>query len=62
MRCYHVGIVEGLKVHCEEEGKYGLRKGDPTVHFSEWLQKARYCKKHKHYDDVLIKEKKNGDQ
>ena len=59
-RCYYVGWEEGIKVQCEGEGRYGAKAGDPTFAHSPYLRKARYCKKHKHWDDVLRKEKDDG--
>ncbi len=56
-QCYHRNTD---KERCTEAGTHGLRKGDPVYAHSPFLQRARYCKKHKHYDDVLIKEEQDG--
>jgi len=46
---------------CPEPGEYGvLDTPDNLVKYGRWAVDSRWCKKHRHTDDVLLNEHREG--
>ena len=58
-RCDHHSAMHGTQ--CEDVGVYGLDPRGKEKGMKPWLGTRRYCKAHRHYDDVLLMEEPDGD-